>query len=163
YVDWPALAPDGRLAFWAVEGGPGGSSATVVERHGASLVVVARVAPGSYKHWPSFSADGRLVVRVMVDEAGTAERLVVDGVASRDYASTGIPRCSPAGAHVAAAVGRGGQEHLWLDGEEVGPFDQVGSPRFLAEDLVGIVVRSGAEVRWHVVRACAGSSPRGAR
>ena len=163
YVDWPALGPDGRLAFWAFEGAPGGSSATVVERHGAKLVVVLRVAPGLYKHWPSFTADGRLVVRVLVDESGGTERLVVDGLASRDYAGTGIPRCSPAGAHVAAAVRRDGQEHLWVDGQEVGPFDQVGNPCFLAEDLVGVVARFGSEVRWLVLRVSGGSSPSGAR
>ncbi|HEU4419340.1 MAG TPA: hypothetical protein VFT55_10400 [Planctomycetota bacterium] len=78
---------------------------------------------------------------------------MIDGFASRDYASTGTPVCSPVGSHVAAAVRRAGRAWLWVDGHELGPFDEVGTPRFVAADRIAAVVRTGTDVSWCVVGA----------
>jgi len=160
YADWPTIDPVRNLiAFWAVDGSePDGSSATVVVRKGATLEQVACVAAGNTKHWPTFAADGRLVVRVLVDTARGRERIVVAGTESRDYERVGTPRCSPGGSHIAAAMRRDGKGFLWIDGHEVGPFDAVGNPRFVVEDLIGLVVRNGPDAAWHAVRARVGRS-----
>lgn len=154
YVDWPALdEPAARVAFWAVDGSPpGGSSVVVAEPRGAELRVTGRQGSGLVKHWPTFARNGRLAYRAVASAEPLRERVAVDGKAQRDYRFVGTPRFSERGDHLAYSARRDGRAYVVVDGEESGPFDEVGDPRFLDERRVGWVARDGSAASWVVLR-----------